>query len=154
MILLFVVGCAAMGPDPRLKYVQVPADFALRFEVHGDPEARDAFGRSSQYTLLPNRLLTISAGLSPSGKPKPPVVTTVTPDQYDALARYVLEQRLMMQPSYPRAQGHDANAVSYEVECVANGRTHTYETTPAESPATARLLGMLVSLAPKRSNYE
>lgn len=150
LLLLPVLGChpnrsSQLGqalPRPGL-----PPDFALQFHVIGDPSTNDPLRQTSQYVLEANRHLHVATEPTATRHFYPPLTRVFSHAEYENLIRHVLRCHLMAEPTSPAAESSNAT-LRYEVIIFANGRTHRYATTPAESPPTVQLLQ---KLAKKRS---
>lgn len=144
--LLPVLGCrpnSSLQPGQTLPRPGLPPDFALQFHVAGDPSTNDPLRQTSQYVLEANRHLHVATGPTATRHAYPPLTRVIPHAEYEHLIRHVMRSHLMAEPTSPAAESSNAT-LRYEVTLFANGRTHRYATTPAESPPTVQLLQKLV----------
>jgi len=147
-LLLPVLGChpnSSPQPGQTLSRPGLPPDFALQFHVVGDPFTNDPLRQTSQYVLEANRHLHVATGPTATRDSYPPLTRVIPHAEYEHLIRHVLRCHLMAEPTSPAAESSNTT-LRYEVTLFANGRTHRYATTPAESPPTIQLLQKLVKI--------
>ena len=65
------------GPDPRLGYQAVPADFAIEFTVIAPEDSDNPLRQPGQYVLEPNRHLRVALGPGATEDLFPGITTTV-----------------------------------------------------------------------------
>jgi len=134
-------GCATYPQtDPSLSR---PVDFAIDFRVEGPGKADQPLTMPSRYLLEANRRLRVVLGPSASRGRYGESSRVLAPDDADRLYRHVRRHDLMSSPTREPSLPEEA---VYHVTLSANEKTHAYRTTAAESPATAKLLVMLVQL--------
>ena len=126
----------------------------MRFFVDGSAESDDVLRQKAQYVLFSDRRLHVALGTGVTARYYPKLTRLVSPNEFDALVRYVLDHQLLSEPTSPAAEvllaSPDAAELTYHVAIFARGRRYEYVTTPAESPPTVGLLARLTALRADR----
>jgi hypothetical protein len=103
-------GCVDPYHDPHLGIQEVPADFALIFNVQNPATSDDPLRQSSQYVLEPDRNLRVALGSATSEAYFPRLTRQITPEEYAAVSRLaqapaLLSPRERMSATLPTGEG-------------------------------------------------
>jgi len=149
--LTLLAACTSPARDPELEQLGVPPDFAVDLYVRAarGESSDNPLRQTSKTVLEANRKLRVAVGDAARANYYPKIVRIVDAPQVEQAYAIVHNANLMIEPTSPDAeaiQSGTKTGVLYQVTLTAFGRTHTYATTPTESPPTAQLLKKLVDL--------
>ncbi|MAE63800.1 MAG: hypothetical protein CMJ18_05965 [Phycisphaeraceae bacterium] len=119
-----------------------PADFALVLYIEGHDRPWDPARFRSQYVLEPDRGLRVALG--PGAEPGyyPALTRRLTPAEQGDVYRWIRSHEL---DRFPAGMITSADDVRYVVQITSHEQTSRYATNSAASPATRRLVEMLVA---------
>ena len=141
-------GCTTSCPVARS--AAVPNDFALQVHIDGQADANEPHRQRSQYILEPNRQLHVALGAAATDNYFPKPARKLTFGEVQTLYHHIYHLHLMSQPERRGTSWHTTNRadspIRYQVQITAHGRTHRYTTTPDKSPATLRLIRLLIRM--------
>ena len=152
---LAVAACAgllaACAPRAQPGAWQAPPDFAVVFLVRGEASSTNVLRQTSRYLMEANRSLRAVSGAVATRRTYPSLRRRLTAPETESIFDHVRRHQLLAEPTSPGAEQRAADPgterVIYELSITAHGHTHSYATTPRESPPTIQLLKLLVQYA-------
>jgi hypothetical protein len=103
-LILLLASCVSPHRDPKLRAIEMPADFAIEFAVQGETESTDAMRQSAQYVVEANRRMRVLAGRRAETRTFPRFLRDLTPAEFESLWVHVKDTNLMSEPTSPGAE--------------------------------------------------